>query len=410
MIFNKMFDDIDETDIKNLLDNEIAERQNLEYKEKVWDHNDAGTREMLRDISSLANAFGGHVVIGIKANQDGVPIEIIDVVDAEKERDRIWSCCISCLEPRIPGFKIRTISTLEQKSLIIIFIPRSTRSPHMITFKGLNQFWIRHDRQKSPMSIEEIRESCVRVQNIHGDVEEFINKRKCQLSAIVGDEVVYAIGAIPLSVKTAIVDINDNILRDLLKTPPNQRQDGYNVTFRDSSVSRHRPLPTLYGLEIGRFNWRRAELRRNGYYEFTVNIENEAHLAKVVDYEKNQFVEYYSLPIVEYCVSYFRTLRKLREYIGVEEIFIGYIVVFNVKKYSFGKFRRDGTLSMSSGPNYYDKRHLEIGPMEIYDFTNPDSIAHEFLSRIWNAFGFESSDVPFFVEGVFNYEESQGRQ
>ena len=32
-----MFDDIDETDIKNLLDNEIAERQNLEYKEKVWD-------------------------------------------------------------------------------------------------------------------------------------------------------------------------------------------------------------------------------------------------------------------------------------------------------------------------------------------------------------------------------------
>jgi hypothetical protein len=44
---------------------------------------------------------------------------------------------------------------------------------------------------------------------MHGDVEEFINERKSQLSAIVEDEVVYTIGVIPLSVKTAIVDINE---------------------------------------------------------------------------------------------------------------------------------------------------------------------------------------------------------
>jgi hypothetical protein len=75
--------------------------------------------------------------------------------------------------------------------------------------------------------------------------------------------------------------------------------------------------------------------------------------------------------------------------------------VFNVKKYSFGKLRRDGSLSISSRPNYYDKQHLEIGPMEICDFTNPDNIALEFLSRMWNAFGFESSDVPFFENMIF---------
>jgi len=39
--------------------------------------------------------------------------------------------------------------------------------------------------------------------------------------------------------------------------------------------------------------------------------------------------------------------------------------------------------------------------MEIYDFSDSDKIAKEFLDRIWNAFGFESSDVPFFKNGKF---------
>ena len=177
MVFNKAFDDIDYSDIQSLI-GKVAERQNIEYKQQVWEHNDKETREMLRDISSMANAFGGYIIVGVRADQDGLPIEIINISNAEMERDRIWSSCISCLESRIPGLKIKTISLPERESLIIIFIPRSTRLPHMVTFKGLNQFWIRHDRQKSPMSIEEIREACLRVENLQKNVQDFIKERK----------------------------------------------------------------------------------------------------------------------------------------------------------------------------------------------------------------------------------------
>jgi hypothetical protein len=36
----------------------------------------------------------------------------------------------------------------------------------MVTFKGMNQFWIRHDRQKSPMSIHEIKDICLKVEGL----------------------------------------------------------------------------------------------------------------------------------------------------------------------------------------------------------------------------------------------------
>lgn len=111
---------------------------------------------MLRDISSMANAYRGYLILGLREEKEsGVPLEIVSVEKANEERDRILGSCLSNIEPRIVGLQARTVD-IDDGAILIICIPRSTKLPHMVTFKGLNQFWIRHDRQKSKMSVDEI--------------------------------------------------------------------------------------------------------------------------------------------------------------------------------------------------------------------------------------------------------------
>lgn len=395
MIFNKPFDDIDFSDIQRLLDNKVAERQNLEYKSEIWDGSDKGIREMLKDISSMGNAFGGYIIIGIKEDKNGVPLDEICWIDdneAEKKKDWIISCCISSIEPRIPGLKVDTIKVGGKGSIIKIFIPRSTRRPHMV-LKEAYRFYIRHDRQISKMSIEEIRDACLRVANLQKDVQKFIEERKEKLLNIVRNRAIYAIGSVPLGARSTIVDINDKTLRDFLKNPPDQRKHGYNLEFTSSI-----PTPTLQGLKIGNIGWKKVELMRNGYYELLVGLDTE-HCRKKV-FKKESYVMVH-LPIVEYTVSFFRAIKNLKQLLGIEETLISFLSIINISKYGFVKYLREMSLPLEAEVKHYRKSHLEIEPMEVYDFRNPDKIAKEFLGRIWNTFGFESEDVPYFENDKF---------
>ena len=55
--FRKPFDAIASEDLHFLIEYRVAEGQNLEYKKQQWGRNDEEVREMLRDISAMANAY-----------------------------------------------------------------------------------------------------------------------------------------------------------------------------------------------------------------------------------------------------------------------------------------------------------------------------------------------------------------
>lgn len=159
-IFRKRFEDVTSEDIQKLFDMQYQESQIVEYKSQMYGRSDSEKKEMLRDISSFANAYGGILIIGIE-EQNKVPINKINIENVEQETDRIEMSCLSNIEPRISGLKCKVISMESGENIIIVFIPRSFRKPHMINFKDLNQFWIRHQERKLLMSIEEIREACL---------------------------------------------------------------------------------------------------------------------------------------------------------------------------------------------------------------------------------------------------------
>ncbi len=363
---------------------------------------------MSRDISSIANAYGGYLIVGIRENREtGAPLEIAGIVNAENERDRIMSSCLSNIEPRIPGLKINTVPIQNHNPVILIFIPRSTRSPHIVKFGGGRiECWKRHDRQRNPMSIEEMREAFLRTETIRKDIDEFINDRKKELSE---DPLIFkrpdgsryplcVVGAAPLMVKTEIIDIYDEHLRTKLRDLPERNGDRHCFNFGLNNFAK----PTLNGLLI-EDNLKKLEFYRNSYLELRINMGYSDHLLYretiPVDGDPTRsFLILKHLGLIEYVVSFYRLLKKLIEYYGLYETFIGFLSLYNVNGVSL---MREG-IRLITNPlrdlSTWHKAYLDIPPMQILSFEDPDRVAKDFLDRVWNAFGYEKA--PLHVSGI----------
>ena len=139
-MFNKSFKDIAGADIQKLITSGASEGNNLEFKRKPWENGDDEVREMLRDVSSMANAFGGYLLLGMdEEDGTGKAKEIIGVSDAENYRDRFLASCMANLQPRIIGLDIKSIECEGAKKVILIKVPDSLNL-HQVTSKGYTNF------------------------------------------------------------------------------------------------------------------------------------------------------------------------------------------------------------------------------------------------------------------------------
>ena len=67
--FSKTVTELTYDDLCELLGSPESDR--LEYKRDAYGRSDDPTREMLRDISSMANHVGGRLLIGVDEDQEG---------------------------------------------------------------------------------------------------------------------------------------------------------------------------------------------------------------------------------------------------------------------------------------------------------------------------------------------------
>jgi predicted HTH transcriptional regulator len=215
----KLLENITEKDLREMVIQREQESQVLEYKREPYKRNDEETREMLRDITSIANAFGGDLLIGMEEDADEAALQLIGIRNPEEESQRIVSSCLSNISERIDGLRIHPVLLQDGSSVLVVRIPRSLRAPHMITFRGLNQFWIRHDRQKSPMSIHEIKDTCLKIEGLMEKLERFLVTRREAILEDIGNIPYYIVSVTPLSVGTTAVNIHDKTLHGLLENP-----------------------------------------------------------------------------------------------------------------------------------------------------------------------------------------------
>lgn len=194
---DKPLDLLEESEIRALLDDEVPESKVIDYKKLLPGPSDLEKREFLRDVSSFANASGGHLIYGID-EENGIPVRICGLSDIDPDHEilRLESMVQTGIAPRIPGISMRAVPLSGGGSVIVVRIPKSWASPHMIT-KGSSRFYSRNSAGKYPLDVFEIRTAF----SLTGTAAEMMREHRAEALA----KIVAAETPVPLGVGPRIV-------------------------------------------------------------------------------------------------------------------------------------------------------------------------------------------------------------
>jgi len=178
-MFNKSISQINEEDIQILIDNQEKESSILEYKQELIG-NDKEKKEISKDISAMANTGGGYLIIGVK-EKDGKAIGISGTerkIGRQPVEEWIEGVLISNVRPKLTIIpKVINIKSNNEKAIMVIHIPQSTRRPHMVTSGGKNAYYRRHNYQATYADEHEVRSMFLENKNSSDEMNIFLDSR-----------------------------------------------------------------------------------------------------------------------------------------------------------------------------------------------------------------------------------------
>lgn len=145
-----------EQDLKSLVNDEIEESLNLDYKSaRSLDKSDGKKRELVKDISAFANSDGGIIIFGIE-EVNHKPGEFSFVDGSVFTNEWLENVIDSNIQPRINSLLIYPIRINNQldKTIYLVKIPESLNAPHMSADK---KYYRRFNLKSVPMEEYEVR-------------------------------------------------------------------------------------------------------------------------------------------------------------------------------------------------------------------------------------------------------------
>ena len=153
---------VSEKDVVNLVNNRTQEDDRLEFKSTPWNRDDNGKFELLQDVTGMANALGGYIIIGIgtrKSNGKDVANGFAPVEDSTKLAQYIRDICFQYIDPRITELEIET-KIVEYKAsklhTLIVRIPSSSDRPHAFEWHDSTIFVRRYGDHIRQMPVSEL--------------------------------------------------------------------------------------------------------------------------------------------------------------------------------------------------------------------------------------------------------------
>ncbi|MFA7654335.1 MAG: ATP-binding protein [Candidatus Magasanikbacteria bacterium] len=178
-MFNKPISQLNESDIQSLIDNKEKESLVLEFKQEITG-TDHEKKEISKDISAMANADGGYLIIGIKEASSCADSITGTSKDIGRQPVEAWieNILITNIRPRISiKPQVIALTSISDRVVVVIYIPKSPRRPHMVVADGRNAYYIRHNFQAAYADEHEVRSMFLESKSMGDEMKSFLGAR-----------------------------------------------------------------------------------------------------------------------------------------------------------------------------------------------------------------------------------------
>ncbi len=191
-MFTKEFDEITLADVQAVVDGGLPEGRQLEFKRDRYEKTDSGRRELVADVSAMANAVGGYLLIGVD-EKNGVASEISGIVEPDPDSLilAVTQSILASTEPPLNDFRPRWLPMDGDRGVLILKIARSWSAPHRVTLGKSGHFYVRDESRKHQMSVDELRRAFLFASQVEERIRSFRMER---LELIANDEGPLAVG------------------------------------------------------------------------------------------------------------------------------------------------------------------------------------------------------------------------
>jgi hypothetical protein len=381
LIHGRQIGDLEESDLQTLIDDQVAEGKNIEYKRELPQKTDSDKKEFLADISSFANSAGGYVFYGV-SEKDGLPVAIdgLGGIDPDAEISRFENLLRDGLAPRISGIRFFSISLTDGGCVIAAYIPKSWASPHMIKYKGTSRFFARNSSGKYQLDVFELR-TAFNASNIEG--EQLKNFKIDRLGKIIANET-----PVPMEEKAKVV---------LHLIPVSSLTSGIKYNLHEFQISPNKqklaPISLDYGSNL-RFNFDGlVTFKEHGQSELSYTYLQLFRNGIVESVSTIYFLHELTPPKVDIHPLEKELIEALERFFMIQsflETEPPYFLIFTLLGVRGFSIPTKG--SSSRHDNIIDKNDLLVPEILIEDISIPAStILKPAFDTIWNAAGLSQS-------------------
>jgi len=396
-MFDKPFDKLNIKDIENLvLIRKEQENNYLEYKERI-EPNDKFKKKFLKTTSGFANAKGGYIIIGIKEDKNTNLLEILGIektINHQKVEEWVNNILIANLDKKVQ-YNIKTIEIKdnEEKIVLLIYIPESPKKPHMVTFKGENHYYLRHNKSVNLATQSEVEEMFEYSKKVEKGFEDFLKQRN------LFDE---------NSDKFGLNEKSKKLYKEIIKAPNIQStpfvlysfmpiyQDEYRVKtasqeFIDWLKKHFRGFKPNINFEL--FDYSNWKIEYRGIFSPTI-LNNE------IDPEKEKYLKYFEImnngffergmseEMIYYKERQDSSIKPILHLTGTVNIAL---MLLKFAKLFFQKI------------NYYDEILFQLSVVNVKNFTLA-GFSHEKNRKSWcEPFSFPDFHPPYCTIDRFKY-------
>ncbi len=394
-------------------------------------------REICKDVTAMANADGGYVLIGVD-EKDKIAQGFFTVSDADKVAISIRDTCLQFIDPRIPNLEVELSSFQwndNEITLVIIHIPPSEMHPHSFKWGGSTNFVKRYNDVTREYPISELIETLLFryhppimgqidsklatiLANAQADrrssispeddpleqteVRNLLDLMRLRFEAVTSDQPYYRILAVPKELNPDAVDTRNENIRNILQNPPNIRRAGFGVT----GILERDMVRSPEGINGSNMGSGEIFLLKNGFLEVRCPLSN-SHFQWMRAESRISTPWLYPYVVCEFPVSFLKLVKGIYEASGIDSSIIIQQDYHNLRGFMLPKGHPSniGFAAFQDERNVYKHSHSIVSKQTVEPDFNPDRVAYELVKDVYDLFGLDEQWIPFFDEnGNFTLE------